>query len=76
MMALFAKGIKDNKYRVLDELDNLTASVQTGFTQNVVGNPSGSQPIILTVQSILDGKIIAESTTRYQNNRAIAMGGV
>ena len=36
--------------------------------------PAASAPIVLTVQSVLDGRVIAESTTKYQNRMARANG--
>ena len=35
---------------------------------------SSDQPIVITVQSILDGKIVGQSVTRYQRSMARAMG--
>lgn len=35
----------------------------------------GSEPIVITVQSVLDGKIIGQSVTNYQRSAARAMGG-
>ena len=32
------------------------------------------QPITIVVQSVLDGRVIGESVTKYQNNRARATG--
>lgn len=34
----------------------------------------GSEPIVITVQSILDGRLVGQSTTRYQHNLARSMG--
>ena len=37
--------------------------------EKIAENGSGGAPITITVQSILDGRVIGESVTRYQNNR-------
>ena len=39
-----------------------------------IRNAMGSEPIVITVQSILDGKIIGQSVTNYQRSAARAMG--
>lgn len=78
MMDLFARGIRDNKRKVLEEIKDLAGDVQVGMTATqqtgARTGTAGSQPINITVQSILDGKVIAESTTKYQRQRSLAMG--
>lgn len=71
MMELYAKGIRDNKDLVMDEISGLAGDVKVGLNSGEVG---GSSPIHIVVQSVLDGKIIAESTMKYQRGKAMAMG--
>lgn len=40
--------------------------------EKLAANGSGGVPINITVQSVLDGRVIGETVTRYQNNRARA----
>lgn len=47
--------------------DNLMRDIREAMT-------SSDQPIVITVQSILDGKIVGQSVTRYQRSMARAMG--
>ena len=42
--------------------------------QPLTNGSSAAAPIYLTVQSVLDGRVIAESTTQYQERRARAHG--
>lgn len=42
--------------------------------KNAMASVANDQPILITVQSILDGKVIGQSVTRYQNGVARAMG--
>lgn len=49
--------------------DNLMRDIKEAMSSVVT-----DQPIVITVQSILDGKMIGKSVTRYQNGVAKAMG--
>ena len=49
--------------------DNLMRDIKEAFA-----SAQSDQPIMITVQSILDGRIIGQSVTRYQRNTAKAMG--
>lgn len=78
MMKLFAKGVKDNAKLVTDEVgkafdfkDMIVAPEPIVQTQPVERDV---QPINITVQSVLDGKVLGESVYRYQKNRARATG--
>ena len=42
--------------------------------KNAMASVANDKPILITVQSILDGKVIGQSVTRYQNGVARAMG--
>lgn len=53
----------------------MTAADSQGLlaaVEKIAENSTGGAPINITVQSILDGRVIGESVTRYQNNRARA----
>jgi hypothetical protein len=41
---------------------------------DAMANVQGGQPIEITVQSVLDGRVIGQSVTRYQRSMARAMG--
>ena len=49
--------------------DNLMRDIKEAFA-----SAQSDQPILITVQSILDGRIVGQSVTRYQRNTAKAMG--
>lgn len=51
---------------------NDTQSLMSNI-EKIAENGGSSGPIYITVQSVLDGKVIGESVTKYQNNRARAM---
>ncbi len=72
MLKLYAKGIRDNKQIVLDEISSLAGDIHTGVGTGTTRG--GDQPLHITVQSILDGKVISETVTRYQRGKAVAMG--
>ena len=40
--------------------------------EKIANNGTGTGPITIVVQSVLDGKVIGETVTKYQNNRARA----
>lgn len=42
--------------------------------RNAVRQPEQSEPITIVVQSVLDGRVIGESTYRYLRNREVAYG--
>lgn len=49
--------------------DNLMRDIM-----DAMANVQGGQPINITVQSVLDGRVIGQSVTRYQRTMARAMG--
>lgn len=81
MMKLFAQGIKDNE-------DLLTAQIEKSFdiegtlrqatdapsTSRDMGGKSTELPINITVQSVLDGRVIAESVYKYQRSQQRVYG--
>lgn len=81
MMALFAKGIKDNEHLVTDQLAK-SFSFESTVTPNVQksastfgGADSDSGGIInIVVQSVLDGRVIGETAYKYQRGMARAIG--
>jgi hypothetical protein len=76
-------GYKDVKRQIENGMDFGTASVN--FSSSGIGKKSVStygeaqvndeRPIVITVQSILDGKVIGETAYRYQKNKQMAYGG-
>lgn len=76
-------GYKDVKRQIENGMDFGTASVN--FSSSGIGKKSVStygeaqandeRPILITVQSILDGKVIGETAYRYQKNKQMAYGG-
>lgn len=81
MMQLFAKGISDNADLIKDAFND-SLDLSNIPTKNISGAASGvgqmrgdlENPIPITVYSVLDGKIISESTTKYQRKAARAYG--
>lgn len=81
MMKLFAQGIKDNE-------DVLTAQIEKSFdisgdirtatapdsTTASRGATATSAPINITVQSVLDGRIVAESVYKYGRSQQRVYG--
>lgn len=49
--------------------DNLMRDIM-----DAMANVQSGQPIEITVQSVLDGRVIGQSVTRYQRSMARAMG--
>ena len=49
--------------------DNLLKDIK-----NAMSSVGDTNPIYITVQSVLDGRIIGESVSRYQRQTARAMG--
>ena len=77
MMELYAKGIRDNKYKVLNELADFATEISGGVSGSRLGVSGGyDQPINITVKSILDGKVISETVTKWQRNKSLATGGI
>lgn len=78
MMKLFAKGIKDNEdmlySTVEDAFDFGKVTVDSASSFNQGGASWEAQPITIIVQSILDGKILCESVTKYQRDNVRAYG--
>ena len=81
MMALFAKGIKDNEHLVTDQLSK-SFNFESTITPNVeksastfggVDGESGGI-INIVVQSVLDGSVIGETAYKYQRGMARAIG--
>lgn len=80
MMALFAKGIKDNEHLVTDQLAK-SFSFESTIMPNVQKSASESWQnggdggiINIVVQSVLDGRVIGETAYKYQRGMARAMG--
>ena len=79
MMELFAKGIRDNegmlKDTVADAFDFGSMTVEPANKgPKRSANGIREEPITIVVQSILDGKVIGESVTKYQWSKARAYG--
>lgn len=78
MMMLFAKGIEDNKDMLLDtvadafDFGSVTIDSASNMNASTGFGIQDQTPII--VQSILDGKIISETVTKYQRREARAYG--
>ena len=81
MMQLFAKGITDNADLIKDAFND-SLDLSNIPTKSISGSASGigqmteglDNPVPITVYSVLDGKIISESTTKYQRRTARAHG--
>lgn len=80
MMELYAQGIRENKWRVLDEVDKLagdmaiSTSVQPRVQasgQRYGGGYALARPQVINVQ--VDGRTIATTNQRYSRNLAAAM---
>lgn len=52
----------------------LTMQGNKAVVTPLTNQPTAQAPIQITVQSVLDGRVIAESTTKYQNRMARANG--
>lgn len=67
MMQLFAKGINDNVNLVANASENAAAAVDlsSGFDRLANAYAAGGGNIVIKL--VLDGKEIANTTTRYQN---------
>lgn len=52
----------------------LTMAGNKAVVQPLAGASASAAPVYITVQSILDGRVIAESTTKYQERAARAHG--
>lgn len=52
----------------------LTMQGSKAVVTPLTNTPAPSAPVYITVQSVLDGRVIAESTTKYQNRMARANG--
>lgn len=89
MMRAFARGIRDNRDLVLGEMQGLaddmagtmgfsygpayTAPMTTGSGANGAA-AQNDRPINITVQSVLDGRVIGETSYRYAQNRNYVLG--
>lgn len=73
MMKLFAEGISNNEDLIADQFDKSLAFATVDKTRAVSVN-NGGEPIVITVNSILDGKKIGESTYKYLRGRERAYG--
>lgn len=81
MMALFAKGIKDNEHLVTDQLaksfsfeSTITPNVQKSATAFGGADGESGGIINIVVQSVLDGRVIGETAYKYQRGMARAIG--
>ena len=78
MMELFAKGIRDNEDMlqdtVADAFDFGSVTVESATNANSSGNGYEMDGLPIVVQCVLDGRIIAESTTKWQRRMARAAG--
>lgn len=81
MMALFAKGIKDNEHLVTDQLaksfsfeSTITPNVQKSATAFGGADSDSDGVINIVVQSVLDGRVIGETAYKYQRGMARAIG--
>ena len=78
MMALFAQGIRDNQYLVDDAISkafNFEPKIRAGFdaSGNYIGRYD-DEPQTIIVQSVLDGRIIGETSYEYARNRRRMVG--
>ena len=77
MMELFAKGIRDNKDMlqdtVADAFDFGSTTIESAGNVNTGSSQFRDEPVKIVVQSVLDGKIIAENTTLWQRRGARAL---
>lgn len=77
MMELFAKGIRDNEGMLKDTVSEAFdfGSMTVNSTPKF-GNSSmmDDGPITIIVQSVLDGKVIGETATKWQRRQARAFG--
>lgn len=77
MMELFAKGIRDNKDMlqdtVADAFDFGSTTIESAGNVNTGSSQLRDEPVKIVVQSILDGKVIAENTTLWQRRGARAL---
>lgn len=77
MMELYAKGIRENKWRVLDEIDKLAGDmalqteVKPGKGSQQTHESTGFSSIQTVVQ--VDGRTIARATNTVNRNHAVAM---
>lgn len=81
MMQLFAKGIVDNGDLVQDafkdtmQFDTPEVATTSGYMSGASGNNGfGEEPVTIIVQSVLDGKIIGETSYQYARQKARAFG--
>ena len=81
MMELFASGIRDNADLIQDAFDdsvNLeTPAINTtsGYIgSQASGGASSENPIVIVVQSVLDGRVIGETSYKYSLQKARVLG--
>lgn len=83
MMELFAKGVKDNENLITAQIErsfDIEANLRnaSGMTSGGSGIASGATyseaPINITVQSVLDGRILGESLYKYQRTQKKVYG--
>lgn len=81
MMELFASGIKDNADLIQDafndsvNLDMPSVATTNGYIGSQTGGgASAENPIMIVVQSVLDGRIIGETSYKYSLQKAKVIG--
>lgn len=83
MMRLFAKGIKDNENLIQAQIEqsfdiqgNIRAATGNGVSEASAGlsGVQNDRPINITVQSVLDGRVVAESVYKYQRSQQRVYG--
>ena len=73
-------GVLEQGYAIVGEAGPELLSVNNGraavqpLTNQTATPQAAQQPIVITVQSVLDGRVIAESTTKYQERAARMYG--
>ena len=73
-------GVLEKGYAIVGEAGPELLSMNNGkavvqpLTSQAASPQVASAPIVITVQSVLDGRVIAESTTKYQERAARAHG--
>ena len=81
MMELFASGIRDNADLIQDafddsvNLDTPAINTTSGYIgSQASGGASSENPIVIVVQSVLDGRVIGETSYKYSLQKARVLG--